>query len=66
MKNVKWTHSIAVLALVIAAGFAFANSNVQAIASTQAAKAAINHAAPVVTNSFATSYSQSTHHTSLY
>lgn len=66
MKNVKWTHSIAVLALVIAAGFAFANGNVQATASTQAAKAAINHAAPVVANSFAASYSQSTHHTSLY
>jgi|GEM_PF-2782322 len=66
MKNVKWTHSIAVLALVIAAGFAFANGNVQATASTQAVKAAVHQASPVVTNGFANSYAQSTHHTSLY
>ena len=65
MKTVKWTHSIAVLALVIAAGFAFANGNVQATASTQAAKAAVHQASPVVTNGFANSYAQSTHHTSL-
>lgn len=66
MKNVKWTHSIAVLALVIAAGFAFANGNVQATASTQAAKATVRQTSPVVSSSFVNSYAQSTHHTSLY
>ena len=66
MKNVKWTHSIAVLALVIAAGFAFANGNVQATASTQTAKTAVHPGFAVVTNGFASSYAQSTHHTSLY
>lgn len=64
MKNMKWSHLIAVVAIVVAAGFVM-------YGDVQATNAALSHKATITEtvsshNTFASQYSQSTHHNSLY